>query len=237
MDRRIMQLQLSLSFVGRHLRAVALGMTVAVILVHAICSNAQTTTSQINGIVTDSAGALVIGANIKATNSATDIAYQATTDNLGAYHITNLPPGKYTMEVTKTGICGSTCSAFTLVVGQAVQNNITLAVGIAEQTVSVNASNLLLDTESSHYQQLIEGQQITDMPLNGREYLQLALLSAGTVPVTVSGISSPASGWSAAGTVAVGHKRFAGKTIIAFSMTASKRAMHGTEQQALLPDP
>jgi hypothetical protein len=203
MNHRILQLQSSLSFVGRHLRTVAFGVTAAVILVHAICVSAQITTSQINGTVTDSAGALVIGANIAATNSGTGILYKETTDNLGAYHITNLPPGKYTMEVTKAGFATQRVQLFTLVVGQIVQNNITLAVGAAEQTVSVNASNLLLDTESSHYQQLIEGQQITDMPLNGREYLQLALLSAGTVPVTVSGISSPASGWSAAGTVAV----------------------------------
>lgn len=168
-----------------------------------ICCRAQTTTSQVNGTVTDSTGAIVIGANVTVTNSATGIIYRATTDNLGAYHVTNLPPGRYTMQVTKAGFETQHVQPFTLVVGQIFENNITLAVGSAVQTVSVNASNLLLDTESSHEQQLIESQQIANMPLNGREYLQLALLSGGVAPVTVSGISSPASGWSAAGTVAI----------------------------------
>ena len=69
----------------------------------------------------------------------------------------------------------------------------------------MSAAALLLNTESSHDQQLIERQQIDDMPLNGRDYLQLAQLDAGVVPVSgISGISSPASSWASdSGVVAV----------------------------------
>ncbi|HTB98443.1 MAG TPA: TonB-dependent receptor [Terracidiphilus sp.] len=170
-------------------------------LVLAFCpaiGRAQTTTSsQINGSVTDSSGAVVIGASVTVTNSSTGVTYRMATDNLGAYHVTDLLPGKYTMEVAKSGFATQHINAFTLIVGQIFQQNIALAVGQSEQTVSVNAAALLLNTESSHDEQLIESRQIDDMPLNGRDYLQLAQLDAGVVPVSgISGVSSPASSWA-----------------------------------------
>ena len=193
------------SLLSGHMRRVAFAVSLAIVIVSSSSLGyAQVTTSQVNGTVTDSTGAIVIGASVAITNTATGIAYRAVTDSLGAYHITNLPPGSYTMEVSKTGFATQHIQPFTLIVGQLFQQNIALAVGQAEQTVSVSAAALLLDTEASHDEQLIESRQINDMPLNGRDYLQLAQLSAGVVPVAgVSGISSPASSWSAAGTVAI----------------------------------
>src|SRR6185437_2352358 len=163
------------------------------------------TTSQVNGTVTDSTGAVVPGASIAITNSATGVVHRAKTDGAGAYHVSDLLPGTYTVDVTKSGFAPQHVQAFTLIVGQTFRQNIALAVGQAEQTVSVNAAALLLNTESSHDQQLIGSQQIDNMPLNGRDYLQLAQLDAGVVPVTgISGISSPASGWASdSGVVAV----------------------------------
>lgn len=163
------------------------------------------TTGQVNGTVTDTTGAVVPGANITITNSATGIVHHVMTDGVGTYHITDLPPGAYTMDVVKAGFATQHIQAFTLIVGQTFQQNITLAIGQAEQTVSVNAAALLLNTESSHDQQLIGSQQIDNMPLNGRDYLQLAQLDAGVVPVSgISGISSPASSWASdSGVVAV----------------------------------
>jgi hypothetical protein len=175
-------------------------------LLSPLCARAQNiVSSQVNGTVADSSGALVVGASVSATNTGTGLVYRAETDNSGTYHITELPPGNYTMQVTKTGFATQRIQPFTLVVGQTFQENISLAVGQAEQTVAVNAAALLLNTEASHDEQLIESQQIDDMPLNGRDYLQLAQLDAGVVPVSgISGISSPASGWASdSGVVAV----------------------------------
>jgi len=165
----------------------------------------NTVSSQVNGTVTDSSGAIIITADVTVTNTATGVAYHAVTDNLGNYHATNLPPGTYTMDVVKTGFAKQHIKPFTLIVGQLFQENIVLAVGQTEQTVSVDASALLLNTESSHDEQLIQSQQIDNMPLNGRDYLQLAQLDAGVVPISgVQGISSPASGWASdSGVVAV----------------------------------
>ncbi len=163
---------------------------------------AQSTTGGIFGIVQDNTGAVVTGASVAATNTATGVDYKAMTDSMGSYRLTQLPPGNYILKISKAGFAPQNTVPFQLFVDQQSQQNITLAVGAEIQTVSVSAAALLLDTETSNAGQVIENQQIQDMPLNGRDYLQLAQLSAGVVPI-VSGVSSPASGWSAAGTVAV----------------------------------
>ena len=194
------------SSVEREARRFAFWAALIFMLSISLSARAQNSiSSQVNGTVTDPSGALVVGANVSVTNIATGVMYHAQTDNLGAYHVTDLLPGKYTMEVVKTGFARQRVQPFTLIVGQLFQENITLAVGQTEQTVSVNAADLLLNTESSHDEQLIESQQIDNMPLNGRDYLQLAQLDAGVVPVSgIQGINSPASSWASdSGVVAV----------------------------------
>jgi hypothetical protein len=62
-----------------------------------VLSLAQSTTSAVNGTVTDATGAIVVGANITVTNVATGVTYSATSDSIGAFHVTQLPPGRYTM--------------------------------------------------------------------------------------------------------------------------------------------
>jgi Carboxypeptidase regulatory-like domain len=190
----------------RCIKIVALWVALVAVLSSPIRGRAQSiTTSQVNGTVTDTTGAVVPGATVSITNSATGVVHKVITDNVGAYHVTDLLPGTYTMDVVKTGFAKQHIKTFTLIVGQIFQQNVVLAVGTAVQTVSVNAAALLLNTESSHDQQLIQSQQIDSMPLNGRDYLQLAQLDAGVVPVSgIQGISSPASSWASdTGVVAV----------------------------------
>ncbi|MGA2807551.1 MAG: carboxypeptidase regulatory-like domain-containing protein [Terracidiphilus sp.] len=205
MNKQIGQMKSSQHFGARQMRQIAVAVTLVVILVFSMAGRAQGTTSQVNGTVTDSTGAIVIGANITIANTATGLVYRATSDSLGAYHVTELLPGSYTMDVSKSGFATQHLQPFTLIVGQLFQQNITLSVGQTTQTVSVSAAALLLNTEASHDEQLIEGQQIDDMPLNGRDYLQLAQLDAGVVPISgVQGINSPASSWASdSGVVAI----------------------------------
>jgi hypothetical protein len=202
----------------------------------AVCSHAQYTTSAVNGVVTDATGAIVVGADISVVNSATGISYRAVTDNMGSFHVTQLPPGTYTMEVSKAGFQTQKIQPFKLFVDQPLQQTIALQVGTQTQTVSVSAAALLLDTQASNQQQLIENQQIDSMPLNGRDYLQLAELSSGVVPV-VNGISSPASGWSAqGGTVAIviGGLREDDNSYL-YDGIETRNAWYGAA--GLLPDP
>lgn len=192
--------------VQRDIRRLVFWVAVVFLLLSSFSLRAQSTTSsQVNGTVTDSSGAIVIGADVTVTNSATGLVYRAQTDNLGTYHVTDLPPGTYTMDVVKSGFAKQHIELFTLIVGQLFQQNITLAIGQTEQTVAVNAADLLLNTEASHDEQLIQSQQIDNMPLNGRDYLQLAQLDAGVVPISgIQGINSPASSWASdSGVVAV----------------------------------
>ena len=206
MKQRLRQPQLWRALVAKQVGGAFLIAWLFILVAGSTGVRAQSiTTSQVNGTVTDQSGAVVPGASVTITNSATNIEFRAVTDGLGAYHVTDLPPGTYTMDVVMAGFAPQHIQAFTLVVGQVFQHNITLAIGRAEQTVSVGAGSLLLNTESSHDQQLIEGKQIDDMPLNGRDYLQLAQLDAGVVPVSgISGITSPASSWASdSGVVAV----------------------------------
>lgn len=184
------------------MRRLSFALTAAAIAVAATVCVAQITTSSVSGTVTDSSGAVVAGASISVANTATGIAYRTVSDSQGAYHVTQLPPGTYTMEVSRSGFETQDLKQFKVFVDQPIQQSFALAVGRATETVSVSAANLLLDTETSHEGQVIENQQIADMPLNGRDYLQLAQLSAGVTPI-VSGMSSPASTWTGTQTVAV----------------------------------
>ncbi len=183
-------------------RALFAVVTVATVFLASTAGRAQSTTSAIDGTVTDSSAGIVAGAKVTVVNTETGVEYHATTDNLGAYHISQLPPGSYTMAVSSAGFQTQNLKAFRLFVDQHLQQNITLAVGQEVQTVSVSASALLLDTETANQGQLIENQQINDMPLNGRDVLQLAQLSAGVTPV-VPGMSSPASSWTGTQVVSV----------------------------------
>ncbi|HEY1985967.1 MAG TPA: carboxypeptidase regulatory-like domain-containing protein [Terracidiphilus sp.] len=189
---------------GRFERSATIPVLVGLFLIlfQASFGRAQSTTSAVNGTVTDSTGAIIVGASVSVVNSATGINYQTKTDNLGAFHITQLPPGNYTMNASKTGFETQNIKAFKLYVDQQFQQDIKLSVGQAAETVSVSAETLLMDTATSNQGQVIENQQIDNMPLNGRDVLQLAQLSAGVTPV-VPGMSSPASQWTGTATVAV----------------------------------
>ena len=168
----------------------------------ALATAGAQTTSAISGTVTDATGAALAGAAINVTNTATGVVYRATSDSTGGYRVTQLPPGSYTMDVSSAGFQTQKLVPFTLVVDQQSTQNITMAVGGATQTVSVSAASLLLDTQTSTQGQVIENQQIENLPLNGRDYLQLAQLSAGVTPI-VPGMSSPASSWTGTQTVSV----------------------------------
>ena len=184
------------------LRRARIGIALMVLAVAAGLTAAAQTTSAILGTVTDATGAIVVGANITVTNTNTGIQYTARTNNDGTYRVTQLPPGTYTMEVESTGFNTENLQSFTLLVDQQSQQNITLAVGKATQSVAVSAASLLIETENSNQGQVIGTQQIETLPLNGRDYLQLAQLSAGVTPI-VSGMNSPASQWTGTSTVSI----------------------------------
>jgi outer membrane receptor protein involved in Fe transport len=174
----------------------------AVVVLGTLAGRAQSTTSSVDGTVADSTGGVIVGASIMVVNTGTGVVYRAASDSMGAFHVTQLPPGTYTMEVSQPSFEVQKAQPFKLFVDQHLVQNVVLSPGQAVQTVSVSAASLLLDTEAANQSQLIQNQQIQDMPLNGRDVLQLAQLSAGVTPV-ITGMSSPASSWTGTQVVSV----------------------------------
>jgi hypothetical protein len=153
-------------------------------------SFAQTDTGIIQGTVTDVQGAAIPNAKVTATNTSNNQVHSANTDGSGIYTIPALVRGPYHVEIQASGFSSST-EDFFLDISQRRQFNATLQPGTVTQTVEVDANSTLVDTSSSATGELITGRQIVDLPLNGRNFTQLALLTPG---VTRGAYGSQASG-------------------------------------------
>jgi len=138
-------------------------------------------TATITGRVTDSTEAVVPGATVRIINVATGSERVVQNNEVGYYTVPNLPPGKYRIEVEAQGFKKINRSGITLKVDQQAEINFTLEVGAVTEQIEVTADAVQLNTVNASRGQVIENQRIVEMPLNGRNYNQLALLSAGTV--------------------------------------------------------
>ena len=152
---------------------------------------AQVSTGTILGVVHDSSGAVVPGASVVARETETNQSRTETTGGDGAYRFDGLPVGSYEITVKATGFETVVQTGLTLAVGQEAVSNFALQVGSVSQTVSVTAeaANLVNTTESS-LSSLVAPQTISDLPLNGRNYVTLTLLQPGVTQSTISGSAS-----------------------------------------------
>ncbi len=143
---------------------------------------AQSVNSSIRGIATDSTGAAISGAEVKLTNNNTGVVLTGQTDDAGAYSFPSVPLGLYSLSVSKPGFATYQINSFDVIVGQTATENATLGVATTSQTVTVNAGNLanLLQPESNDLGTVIPPALVTNLPLNGRNYLQLGLISGAT---------------------------------------------------------
>jgi hypothetical protein len=144
-------------------------------------------TGQIQGTVNDTSGAIVPGATVTATAVDTNRTLTVVTNKDGGYIFPTLPIGRYRIEVKMQGFKTVIRTGITLSVQQVAVVNMTLEVGAVTQSVEVTAAAPLLNTQQASQGQVIDSRRIQDIPLNGRDYVQLALLSEGTVqPATGS---------------------------------------------------
>ena len=146
-------------------------------------------TASISGTVKDSSGAAIAGANVIATNVDTSIAEKQTTNGQGFYSFQSLPLGKYTVEVQQKGFKTYRHTGLTLDVNAALTVDATLQVGQANEKVEVAADMLHVETISSQMGEVIEGKQMTDVPLISRSYTDLLSLQPG-----VASAQSPMTG-------------------------------------------
>jgi hypothetical protein len=147
---------------------------------------AQNVTATLVGTVTDPSGATVADATVTVVQPARDFTRTAQTDALGNYSLPLLPPGTYRLSAEKPGFKRADVSEFTLQVDQTARVDITLTVGSLTETVSVVAAAPLVASETSSVGQVIDETQIQQLPLNGRSFYNLVLLSPGTVPTMPS---------------------------------------------------
>ena len=155
-------------------------------------------TASVNGIVTDSSKAIIAGARVEAANIETGLRREVQTNDTGAFSIKLLPVGRYTLKATMDGFGPADVPEIKLDVDQVARIDFALQPGLVVSTVEVTASAALLDSETSTVGQVISNKSIVEMPLNGRNYLNLATLTAGTTP-DQGGRTSAEGGFSAGG--------------------------------------
>jgi hypothetical protein len=156
----------------------ALGRAMALGLVLAAWAFAQE--AQVSGRITDASNAVIPDVKVTLTNTDTGSFRDTKTNNLGYYTLPLLPPGNYKISLEKQGFRTTEQSGIVLLVDQNATLNFTMQVGQLAQELSVTAAAPLLDTVEPSVGQVIENRQVVEMPLNGRNYITLGLLSEGT---------------------------------------------------------
>jgi Carboxypeptidase regulatory-like domain len=165
------------------LRFLALALICVLI---ALASFAQTEGARISGRVTDLRGAVIVGAQCKITNIETDVSTATSTNEDGIYVIPGLRPATYRLTIEKEGFRTVVQPSLQLYVQDAVNENFTMAIGPASESVTVFADTSGLQTDSAAVSTVIDDQFVQNMPLNGRSFQSLIALAPGTV--FVSGI-------------------------------------------------
>ncbi len=161
--------------------------TIAVFL-FGVLGFAQFETSEVLGVVRDPSGSPIAKARVTLTNPDTGIQAVTTTGDNGNYDFLNVKVGRYTLTVEMAGFSRFTTNDITVNVGARQRVDAQLAVGVVSNSVTVEAAASVLETDSSEHGQVVNLQQVAELPLNGRNYADLALLSTNTIksPIAVS---------------------------------------------------
>ncbi len=173
-------------------RLVARVLGVAMLLAASVVPSRAQTQGGISGLVTDSSGAPVPGATVTVTNTATRGTRNTTTNVEGLYTFPAVPPGTYALKVELQGFKTAEIRSFKVDVQETVRVDVPLQVGALDETVTVIGETTLLNTQSTTIGTVIENKVVTELPLNGRQYLNLVALSPNV------NVLSPAAGQAAA---------------------------------------
>ena len=134
----------------------------------------------IQGIVQDQSQGAVIGSQVVITNLETGLRREASTNETGLYTVPSLPVGRYKLTATMQGFSTAEVPEIKLDVNQTARVDFVLKPGSVTESISVSAAAAMLDSETATVGQVIDNKRIVELPLNGRNYLELARLSAGT---------------------------------------------------------
>jgi len=135
------------------------------------------TFGEINGTVADPSGAVIAGTTVTVTNTATNVARTVETNEAGNYNVPFLNPGVYDLKAELDGFKTATQSGVIVEVGSNVLANFTMELGSVTEVIEVQAGAQMLETSSTALGQVIDQERIVDLPINGRNYLNLVKLS------------------------------------------------------------
>jgi hypothetical protein len=153
----------------------------------------DTSTGAIRGTVSDSGGARISAANVVLVNAATNFRYSTTSDVSGGFAFELLPPGEYSARADSPGMSPQTTPRLRVDVGGTTELTFKLAVAGASETVTVSGEPPVVESQPSGISTLIDERAINDLPLNGRRYTDLALLTPG-VTQDPRGLTSSSNG-------------------------------------------
>src|SRR5256712_5427508 len=158
---------------------VVCAISFASLLILAPSASAQKATGTITGTVTDPSGAVVPGATVTIVNERTSTARSATTNEQGSFSFPEVDAGTYALTVTKTGFKKQTQKNVELHGADVTNLNVKMEMGAATEVVEVQASALILNTSTGEVGNIMTGEQVRELPLNGRSFVQLTTLVPG----------------------------------------------------------
>ena len=163
------------------------------LLLSAGCALAQSPNGSIRGLVLDPDAKSIPDAEIIVVNDATGVKYVTSTNREGIYAVENLPPGPYRVQVSKFGFKGIIKPDIILNVQDALSLNFTLPIGASSVTVTVEGGAPLINTQSAAVSTVVDRNFVENMPLNGRSFQDLILLTPGVVTASPQAGSSVGS--------------------------------------------
>ena len=156
--------------------------TMAVLCLATAYGFSQATNGTINGTLSDPTSNVISGAKVTLVNTATAEARTATTNDSGFYQFDNLPPGQYRISVQQSGFKQLTRENIELQVDSTLRINLELSVGTATEVVTVVSSTPLIQAETSSLGTVIDQRETNEIPLNGRNAMNLVALAPSVVP-------------------------------------------------------
>ena len=182
-----------------HVRSTVAALFLLLAISFATPSWAQKDAGAIVGAVHDPSGAVVAGAKVSVEDVDRGLQMTLTTNDQGEYVASPLHIGRYKITVEKTGFKKAVSEVVELSVQDRVAINIALQVGRISEEMVVTGAAPLLETETSELGQVVDQKRVSNLPLNGRNFAQLALLSTGTAPSEPGARDEGGYGFSANG--------------------------------------
>ncbi len=162
-------------------RRAAIALSLAVLL--SVLASAQNTNGRVIGIVTDPQGAAVVGAKVTVTNLGTNVTWNTVTNEKGSYQVLDVPIGMYTVMIQSQGFAKAKTEPQELTINQALRIDVHMKLGGINEVVDVQSQAAQVETLNPTIGGTVTGKPIQDLPLNGRNTLDLALTQPGVLPI------------------------------------------------------